>query len=83
MGRISKRTHAPDSGAAAVQGSGQGKKQGIRSYKAGIYARLSSEQDMKKNESAKVQIEIAEKYVEDWNRCHRDKIEVVGRYTDV
>lgn len=83
MGRISKRTHAPDSGAAAVQGSGQGKQQGIRSYKAGIYARLSSDQDMKKNESAEVQIEIAEKYVEDWNRCHRDKIEVVGRYTDL
>ena len=83
MGRTSKRTHAHGSAVAAAQGTGQEKQQGIRLYKAGIYARLSSDQDMKKNESAEVQIEIAEKYVEDWNRRHRDKIEVVGRYTDL
>ena len=75
MGRISKRTHAPGSAGTAAQG--------IKRYKAGIYARLSSDQDMKKNESAEVQIEIAEKYVEDWNRNHRNKIEIVGRYTDL
>lgn len=79
MGRISKRTHALGSAGTAAQG----KQQGIKRYKAGIYARLSSDQDMKKNESAEVQIEIAEKYVEDWNRNHRNKIEIVGRYTDL
>ena len=83
MGRTSKRVHAPDSAAAAVQRAGRQKQQGTKLYKAGVYARLSSDRDMKKNESAEMQIEIAEKYAEDWNRNHRDKIEIVGRYTDL
>ena len=52
MGRTSKRAHAPGSTVAAAQGTGQEKQQGTRLYKAGIYARLSSDQDMKKSESA-------------------------------
>ena len=83
MGRTSKRVHAPDSAAAAVQRAGRQKQQGTKLYKAGVYARLSTDRDMKKNESAEMQIEIAEKYAEDWNRNHRDKIEIVGRYTDL
>ena len=76
MGRISKRVHVPG-------GAGQGKIQGAKYYKAGLYARLSSDQDLKKNESVETQIHIAEKYVEDWNRHHRDRIEIVGRYVDL
>ena len=76
MGRVSKRLHVSG-------GAGQGKRQGEKYYKAGLYARLSSDQDLKKNESVETQISIAEKYVEDWNRHHRDKIEIVGRYVDV
>lgn len=83
MGRISKRTHAPGGTGTMIQGKGHEKQPGTRCYKAGIYARLSSDQDLKKNESVEVQIEIAEKYVKDWNRHHRDKIEVIGRYTDL
>ena len=50
-------------------------------YKAGIYARLSSGQDEKK-ESIEVQIEIARKFVEEFNRSG-EVMEVVGCYTDV
>lgn len=83
MARTSKRANVPGGVGTAAPGVSQGKQLGIKHYKAGIYARLSSDQDLKKNESAEVQIEIAEKYVEDWNRNHRDKIEVIGRYTDL
>ncbi len=83
MGRISKRVHVPG-------GAGQGKIQGEKYYRAGLYARLSSDQDPKKNESQagpqsslETQIHIAEKYIEDWNRHHRDRIEIVGRYVDL
>lgn len=78
MGRISKR--------ACVSGStktGQRKTRGVKYDKAGLYARLSSDQNLKKNESVETQIEIAEKYVEDWNRHHEDKIEIVDRYIDL
>ncbi len=88
MARTSKRTHVPEN-TMAIQGTGQAK-QGGKSYKAGIYARLSSDQALKKkesldgpNNSLETQVEIAEKYVEDWNRQHKDRIEVVGRYTDL
>lgn len=84
MARTSKRTHVSQN-AIAIQGVGL-----VKSYKAGIYARLSSDQTLKKkespegpNNSLETQIEIAEKYVEDWNRQHKDRIEVVGRYRDL
>lgn len=51
-------------------------------YKAGIYARLSSGQDEKKKESIEVQIEIARKFVEEFNRSG-EVMEVAGCYTDV
>ena len=60
------------------------KNQKSRQYKAGIYARLSADIDKKvcrqtsKNESVEVQIEIAKKFIEEWNGKHTDKIEVAG-----
>lgn len=83
MGRTSKRSHVPGGITTVAQGASQGNQQGTKHYKAGIYVRLSSDQDIKKNESAEVQNEIAEKYVEDWNQHHRDKIEIIGYYTDL
>ena len=74
MARISKR--------AAAQKNMQETVQKIQ-YKAGIYARLSSDQDTRKNESVDVQVDIAEKYVEDWNRKHTEQIMVVDRYIDL
>lgn len=75
MARTSKRVHAPGDANAPAQKS--------RHYRAGIYARLSSDQDVKKNESVESQIGIAEKYVEEWNKSNRDKIEVADRYVDL
>ncbi len=89
MARISKRNHISGSTENTVQGSGQRKTQGAKYYKAGIYARLSADQGPKtcgqasKNESIETQIGIAEKYVEDWNQHHKDKIVIVNRYTDL
>lgn len=57
--------------------------QKTRCYKAGIYARLSSDANERKNESIEVQIEIAKKFVEEWNRNSNSQIEVVGCYTDL
>lgn len=74
MGRISKRKTA-DMKEQAVGC--------IKGYKAGIYARLSSDQNEKKNESIDVQIEIARGFVENWNQCHMDKIAIVGCYADL
>ena len=74
MARISKR--------AAAQKNMQETVQKIQ-YKAGIYARLSSDRDVKKNESVDVQVDIAEKYVEDWNRKQTEQIMVVDRYIDL
>jgi len=60
-----------------------------RHYKAGIYARLSADIDKNvseqtsKNESAEVQIEIARKFIEEWNGKHTDKIEVSDCYIDL
>lgn len=60
-----------------------------RQYKAGIYARLSADIDKKvcrqtsKNESVEVQIEIAKKFIEEWNGKHTDKIEVADCYIDL
>ena len=83
MGRTSKRTYVSGTTKAMAPETGQGKQQGINHYKAGIYARLSSDQDLKKNESVETQIEIAKRYVEDWNQRHKDKIVIVGQYTDL
>ncbi len=78
MGRASKRIHAVGSG-QTIQAGQQEKIY----YKAGIYARLSVDQDLKKNESVENQILIAENYVADWNRRHQDRIEIAGHYTDL
>lgn len=74
MSRISKRSHSPASAASD---------QMVKHYKVGIYARLSSDQDLKKNESIEAQIEIAEKFIEQWNENHQNKMEIIERYTDL
>ncbi len=71
--RKSKRLHA--SAAEAVPAG--------KCYKAGIYARLSSNQDEKKKESIDAQVAIARKFVEDWNKTHADRIEVAGCFMDL
>ncbi len=80
MGRISKRSYGSILSGGAEE---TGHLKSVRHYKAGIYARLSSDQDMKKNESIEVQIEIARKFVEQWNMNHQDKMEVVQCYMDL
>lgn len=70
MARVSKRIAAR----AARQ---------ISCYKAGIYARLSSDQDKVKNESVEMQVKIAEKYIEELNEKQAEQIEVVDRYIDL
>lgn len=75
MGRVSKRKTV----AQEIKRIPEGK-----TYRAGIYARLSSDQDRKKNESIEVQIEIAKKFVEEYNRKNiGEVIEVVQCYTDL
>lgn len=83
MGRTSKRARAAAGAESVAPGTVQGKMQGVKYYKAGIYARLSSDRDLKKNESVETQIEIAKRYVEDWNQQHGDKIEIVGEYAEM
>ena len=81
MGRVSKRTFVPAVGVKETK---------VR-YKAGIYARLSSDQDSKplkghkgsKNESVEVQVRIAEKHIEELNREGRERIEIADRYIDL
>ena len=81
MGRVSKRTFAP---------ARADKETKVR-YKAGIYARLSSDQDSKplkghkgsKNESVEVQVRIAEKHIEELNREGTERIEIADRYIDL
>lgn len=80
MGRVSKRGSSLRKAAEkqSVVSSN------VRRYKAGIYARLSSEQDLKKNESVEVQIEIARKFVEEFNQKNTGEIiDVVECYTDL
>lgn len=75
MGRISKRK--------AAGRQTEAKREVIR-YKAAIYARLSSDQDIKKNESVEVQIEIAKKFVEEFNGQKTGEIiDIVECYTDL
>ena len=86
MGRTSKRQSA---GKGSDTPASAAKNQKSRQYKAGIYARLSADIDKKvcrqtsKNESVEVQIEIAKKFIEEWNGEHTDKIEVVDCYIDL
>ena len=75
MGRVSKRKATEKQ--FVVSSS-------VRRYRAGIYARLSSDQDIKKNESLDVQIEIARKFVEEFNQKNTGEvIDVVECYTDL
>ena len=80
MGRTSKRQSA---GKGSDTPASVAKNQKSRQYKAGIYARLSADIDEKKNESVEVQIEIARKFIEEWNGQHTDKIEVSDCYIDL
>ena len=80
MGRTSKRQ---STGKGSDTPASAAKNQKSRQYKAGIYARLSADIDEKKNESVEVQIEIARKFIEEWNGQHTDKIEVSDCYIDL
>lgn len=76
MGRVSKRK--------AVSRQTEIPHQEEKWYKAGIYARLSSDQDVRKNESIEVQIEIAKNFVEEFNRKKTgEAIDVIECYTDL
>lgn len=86
MGRISKRHSSLKQSEKQQRVDSYEKKR----YKAGIYARLSSNQDGKydsrvaKNESIDMQIEIAKKFVEDFNgKQNEETIEVMDCYTDL
>ncbi|MCI8408325.1 MAG: recombinase family protein [Lachnospiraceae bacterium] len=75
MGRISKRK------GTALKEIPEHKKQ---HFKTGIYARLSSNNDKKKNESVEIQIEIAKKFVEEFNtKQNRERMEIAKCYTDL
>lgn len=76
MGRKSKRLHTLTDKAEQKSGS-TGKR-----YRAGIYARLSVNRE-EKNESIDVQVEIAKRFIEEWNEHHSDKIEAVDCYKDL
>ena len=80
MGRKSKRIHSTAETSKVMELRNC---QGSKYYKAGVYARLSSDQKLSKFESVEAQIEIAKKYVENWNRQNNDKIEVIGNYIDM
>ena len=86
MGRISKRgaSFTPVGGNSKENSTGIGNAagKGQKRYKAGIYARLSVDVEEKK-ESIDVQIGIAEKFVEEFNRNNKEKIDIAGHYCDV
>ena len=53
-------------------------------YKVGIYARLSSNNNEKKNESVEVQIQMAKKFVEDFNgKQNEERMDIVECYIDL
>lgn len=52
-------------------------------YNAGIYARISSDHDIVKNESIETQIEIAKEFVEKTNSKGSETIEIVDYYRDL
>lgn len=75
MGRVSKRKSASRQADAGCKS---------KRYKAGIYARLSSDQDLQKNESIEVQVEMARKFAEEFNRQKTGEvINIVECYTDL
>lgn len=75
MGRVSKRKAVEQQPVV---------RSNVRRFKAGIYARLSSDQDIKKNESVEVQKEIVRKFVEEFNQKNTGEvIDVVECYTDL
>lgn len=75
MGRVSKRKAASLEEVSIQNG---------KQHQAGIYARLSSDQDTNKNESVEVQIEIAKKFVADWNqKKNGETITIAECYTDL
>ena len=75
MGRTSKRK------SAVLRADSMQK---CKKFRAGIYARLSSDQDAMKKESIEVQIRIAQKFVEEFNEKEKgESIEVAGYYTDL
>lgn len=75
MGRVSKRKAASFSETAAPNPK--------KRYKAGIYARLSSDQDTRKNESVEVQVQIGKKFVEEFNQKGQEIIDIVDCYCDL
>lgn len=54
-----------------------------KAIKAGIYARLSSDQDERKNASIDSQFEIARQFVDDFNTRNSERIEIVEYYADL
>lgn len=86
MGRISKRgaSFTPVGGNSKENSTGMGNAadRGQKRYKAGIYARLSVDVEEKK-ESIDVQIGIAEKFVEEFDRNNKEKIDIAGHYCDI
>lgn len=80
MGRVSKRGNSLRK-TTGVQTEQNVK---VRRYRAGIYARLSADHDERKNESVEVQIEIARKYVEEFNLKNTEEIiDIIDYYTDL
>ena len=80
MGRVSKRGNSLRK-TAGVQTKQNVK---VRRYRAGIYARLSADRDERKNESVEVQIEIARKYIEEFNLKNTEEIiDIIDCYTDL
>lgn len=80
MGRVSKRGLSFKIAASKQKDLQKERKR----YKAGIYARLSSDQNEKKNESVEVQIEIARNFVEEFNRRETGEvIEETDCYIDL
>lgn len=94
MGRISKRGSflaniSGENTGSNVNSVRNGAGNWRKRYKAGIYARLSAdiERDSggtpKKKESIAVQIRIAEKFVEEFNRKNKEVIDIAGHYCDL
>ena len=80
MGRIPKRKAAGETGMPGA--AGRGKKNG-KKYRAGVYARLSSDNDTDKNESIDVQFGIVRNFVEEFNRKQDGHIEIADYYSDL
>lgn len=75
MGRISKRKAAVKSATAITRPK--------QIMNVGIYARLSSDTDKKKNESIDVQVDIAKSFIEYFNRHNMEHMEIFDIYQDL